>query len=150
MVEGSTDHNEENEEPEEAVNLDISPAQLVDCYQRGGTPGYCAKRHDDQALPDVGRDNGVYLFRGRVFTIPDRGDDLWGIHSEAVEWQIDTEPAEGGCDQSSKVAIVPEVLFEVFPGWGWGRGNFFGGFELWDFEEVFFGILSSVWLVRKW
>jgi hypothetical protein len=43
MVEGSADHDEKNEEPKEAVDLDISPAQLVDCYQRDGAPGYCAK-----------------------------------------------------------------------------------------------------------
>jgi len=128
VIERSANYNEEYEEPEESVNLDISPAEFVDGYECDRASCYCSYGDDNQALPDIVCDHGVDLSGWRVLAVPDRGDDLWGIHSEAVERQIDAKPAEGGCNERSKVAVVPEVLFKVFPGWGWWRGDFFCSF----------------------
>lgn len=61
MVERTSDHDEENEQPEEADDLNIPAAELVDCYEGDCTANDGSYRNNHQTLPDVVDEKGVDL-----------------------------------------------------------------------------------------
>ena len=59
MIERTSDHDEENEQPEEAGDLNIPAAELVDCYEGDCTANDGSYRNNHQTLPDVVDEKGV-------------------------------------------------------------------------------------------
>ena len=53
MIEGATNDNKKDKKPEEADNLNIPPADFVDCEECHETANNCSKGDHNQALPDV-------------------------------------------------------------------------------------------------
>lgn len=81
MVEGTTDDNEKDEEPEKANHLNVSPTNSINGEKCNATPSDSSDGNDYQALPDIMDHELIYVIRGvTIGPVPNVGDYFRAVH----------------------------------------------------------------------
>ena len=130
--EGRSERDEEHGEEEEAPLLQADAVDVVREQDQKNTAGEAAHVEDHERLHGRVREHGVDAYAGVVAGLPVRGrahdverapglgEELRGGEADAVEAEVEQQPAQGGGEEGAPVAFVPEVLLDV----GAGEGPF--------------------------